>query len=255
MTPPGTVNAADQARLISYLQNNGGNLYTESVNIGIDHFGTEFLETLGIKFKNDGDYGEVAYLTSQSEDLVEDIDFEYGGGDEPHYSVDEMLATSASVLYKSEEGFSRMFYLETDDYKAISGSVVIGAFQDSDSLSMKTYLMAEIVNYFLGITTITDIREAFAGFNGVEVKAWPNPFTDQINISFDLDKTSDVSVHIFDDAGRVVNNLFDGNLPNGNHSFVWAGNSLYGDNVNNGIYFYNININGKSKSGKIILAR
>ena len=54
MTPPGTVNAADQAKLNSYLEDNGGNLYVESVNIGIDHFGTEFLEKLGIKFKNDG---------------------------------------------------------------------------------------------------------------------------------------------------------------------------------------------------------
>ena len=254
MTPPGTVNAADQAKLISYL-NNGGNVYVESVNIGIDHYGTEFLEKLGIKYKNDGDFDEVDYLTAQSEELVKSIDFDYVGGDDPHYSVDELLETSASPIYNCEDDISRMFYLETDAYKVISSSVVIGALKDSDSLSMKVYLMAEIVNYFLGITTITDIQEAFAGLGGMEVNAWPNPFTEQINISFNVDKTADVSVRIFDETGRMINNLFEGYLTNGNHSFTWAGNSPYGGKVNNGIYFYSVEINGKSKSGKILLSR
>jgi len=255
MTPPGSVNSADQAKLIDYLENNGGKLYIESVNIGVDHFGTDFLETLGIKYKNDGDFGEVATLTSQSETLVKDIDFNYGGGDDAHYSVDELLGNTATPLYNCEDDISRMFYLEIDAYKAISSSVALGAFKDSDSLAMKVYLMAEIVNYFLGITTITDIQEFFTGIDGMEVKAYPNPFTENINISFDLDKTADVSIRIFDETGRMVNNLFEGNLSNGNHSFAWAGNSQFGDRVNNGVYFYSLVINGKSKSGKILLTR
>jgi hypothetical protein len=254
MTPPGTVNAADQAKLISYL-NNGGNVYVESVNIGIDHYGTEFIEKLGIKFKDDGDFEEVDYLKAKSDELLRDIDFDYTGGDDPHYSVDELLSTTATPLYNCEDDISRMFYLETDDYKVISSSVVIGAFKDSDSLSMKTYLMAEIVNYFLGITTITDIGEVFAAFDVMEVNAWPNPFIEQINISFNVDKTADVSVRIFDETGRMINNLFEGSLSNGSHSFVWAGNSTFGARLNNGIYFYRVEINGKSKSGKILLSR
>lgn len=254
MTPPGTVNVADQAKLNDYLDN-GGNLYVESVNIGIDHFGTEFLERLGIKYKNDGDFGEVAYLTAQSEELVQDIDFDYAGGDDAHYSVDELMPTTATPLYNCEDNISRMFYKQTEDYRVISSSVALGAFKDSDSLSMKIYLMAEIVNYFLGITTITGVEDVFAGMANMNVEAYPNPFTEQINLSFGLDKTSTVAVQIFDESGRMINNLFDGELGSGNHSFMWAGNTNSGFQVNNGVYFYNVSVNGKSNSGKILLSR
>jgi len=254
MTPPGTVNAADQAKLNDYLDN-GGNLYVESVNIGVDHFGTEFIEKLGIKYKNDGDFGEVEYLTAQSEELVQSIDFEYAGGDDAHYSVDQLMSTTAIPLYNCEEDISRMFYLQTENYKAISSSVALGALKDSDSLSMKTFLMSEIVNYFLGIITVTDIEEVFAGMQGMEVNAYPNPFTEQINITFKLNKAADVSIRIFDESGRMINNLHEGSLSAGNHSFVWTGNSSLGNRVNNGVYFYSVNVNGESRSGKILFSK
>ncbi len=195
------------------------------------------------------------YLTAQSEEFVQDIDFDYVGGEDAHFSVDELLPTTATPLYNCEENISRMFYIETDAYKAISSSVILGAFKDNDSLRMKTYVMAEIVNYFLGITTITDIREVFAGMDNMNVEAYPNPFTEKINLSFGLDKTARVSVQIFDESGRMINNLFDGDLGSGNHSFVWAGNTNSGYRVNNGIYFYNVSVNGKSVSGKILFSR
>jgi hypothetical protein len=240
--------------LNDYLDN-GGNLYVESVNIGIDHFGTEFIEKLGIKYKNDGDFDEVEYLTSQSEELVKSIDFEYAGGSDTHFSVDQLMSTTAIPLYNCEENISRMFYLQTENYKAISSSVAIGAFKDSDSLRMKTYLMAEIVNYFLGIITVTDIEEVFAGMHGMEVTAYPNPFTEQVNISFKLNVTADVSVNIFDESGRLINTLYDGALSSGNQSFVWSGSSSTGNKVINGVYFYNVVVNGSSRAGKIMLSR
>ena len=195
------------------------------------------------------------YLSAQSEELVKSIDFEYAGGDDAHYSVDQLMGTTATPLYNCEENISRMFYLQTENYKAITSSVALGAFKDSDSLSMKTYLMAEIVNYFLGIITITDIEEAFAGLQKMEVNAYPNPFTEQVNISFDLNTTADVSVLIFDESGRMINNLYEGSLSGGSHSFAWAGNSNIGNKVNNGVYFYTVEVNGKSRSGKILLSR
>jgi len=254
MTPPGTVNVAEQALLIDYLEN-GGNLYVESVNIGIDHFGTDFLETLGIKFREDGDFGDVEYITSTSTDLMEDIGFDVGGGDDPHFSVDVLNGTSATEMYVCEENDSRMFYLETDNYRAISSSVVFGALKDSDSLAMKTYLMAEIVNYFLGINAITDVEEALTGLTSMEVSTYPNPFTEQVNISVAVGKTSNVTIQVYDESGRMINNLFEGELSGGSHTFMWTGNTASGIRVNNGVYFYNVTIDGKSRSGKMLLSR
>jgi hypothetical protein len=148
-----------------------------------------------------------------------------------------------------------MYYLQTEDYRIISSSVVLGAFKDSDSLSMKTYLMAEVVNFFLGITTITGIEDVFSGMVNMNVEAYPNPFTDKINLTFGLDNASQVTVRIFDESGRLVNNLFDGELGSGNHSFVWAGNTSSGLQVNNGVSFYSVNVNGKAASGKILFSR
>lgn len=93
---------------------------------------------------------------------MNNVDFTYAGGNEPHYTVDRFLSNGAEMLYTSEDGYHRMFAYNPDSsYKVISSSVLIGALKNADSLSTKPYLLAEIVNYFLGIETATNIRELF----------------------------------------------------------------------------------------------
>lgn len=210
----------------------------------------------GIKFQDHGDIYEVQSIESKNTDLMGSINYVYAGGDSPHYIVDRLIPTSATTLYSSEDDYQRMFVYSPDEsYKVISSSVVFGALKDADSLSMKPYLMAEMINYFLGIGTTTSILEAFGQKDEFLVNVYPNPFAEQIEISFHLQQADNVNLSIFDNNGRLVKHLFSGQIAAGDHSFVWNGKQETGKYLPNGLYVYKIDFNGQTRSGKIVLKR
>lgn len=254
MTPPGTVNAADQARIVDYLVNFGGNLFMESVNIGTDHFGTDMLDEFGIKLVGDGEPEEVVNITATEESFIENINYEYAGGDSPHYSVDRLTGTDAEPLYTSEDGYDRVFLKNEEDmYKVISSSVVLAALKDGDSLSMKPYLMAEMINYFLGVTTVTDIREAFGIYESFQTSSYPNPFRDRVEIAFSLPESSAVSLQIIDQGGRLIKEFPVQRLSAGDQRITWNGKHHNGSPADGGIYFYRLIANDQVSTGKLIL--
>lgn len=256
MTPPGTVNAADQAKLVDYLNNYNGNLYIESTKLGFDHFGTQMMTRFGIKFQDHGDIYEVQSLEARDQDLLQNINFVYAGGDSPHYIVDRLITTGATLLYTSEDSFERTFVYSPDDqYKVISSSVVFGALKDGDSLSMKPYLMAEMISYLTGDGTTTGLLEAFGAIDEFAVNAYPNPFSSETSFDFNLKQTTQVNIRIYDKTGRVVNELVSRELSAGSHSFLWDGQNSKGVKVEDGLYVYKIEFDGQFRSGKIVLKR
>ncbi len=256
MTPPGTVNATDQAKLIDYLTNYAGNLYIEGTKIGYDHFATSMLTHFGIKFDEEGDFYEVNSLASQHDELLEDINFIYAGGDSPHYLVDRLITTAADVLYTSEDGFQRTFAYNADDlYKVISSSALFSAFKDGDSLSMKPYMMAEMINYFLGLGTTTGIQNLLGNSEQLAAASFPNPFAYETSIEFELDKEGMVNVSIFDNIGRPVKELLNSRLPAGKNRILWNATDNFGRAVADGIYFFTLQTANHTQTGKLILKR
>jgi hypothetical protein len=256
MTPPGTVNATDQAKIIDYLTNYAGNLYIEGTKIGYDHFATSMLTHFGIKYDAEGDFYEVNSLDSQHDELMEDVNFVYSGGDSPHYLVDRLITTGADIIYTSEDGFQRTFAYNADDlYKVISSSVLFSAFKDGDSLSMKPYLMAEMINYFLGLGTTTGIQNLFGASGQVAASGFPNPFAYETSIEFELEKGGMVKLSIYDNIGRPVKVLLDSQLPAGKNDIIWNATDSFGRAVANGIYFFTVQTHNHSQSGKLVLKR
>ncbi len=227
------------------------------MNLGIDHYGSELLVTLGVKFVDDGVDDNVRDIVAQSDSLLSDVNFDYAGGSSPRFSIDRLATTDSEILYQSsgdEEG--RIFIKDTGDtFKAISSSVVFGALRDGDSLSMKPYLLAEIIDYLLGYTTITDIREVFGHFARHEAKAYPNPASDYTNISFKLSENTDVTLAIYDEMGRLIDLINKVNLSAGEQTISWNTRDLNGRKVDNGLYFYTIKISDEIISGKLLIQK
>jgi hypothetical protein len=254
MTPPGTVNATDQARLIDYLTNYNGNLYMEGTKIGFDHFGSSMLTHFGVKFDSEGDFYEVHDLTAQNDDLMDEIDFVYAGGESPHYMVDRLVSTGAEVIYTSEDDFQRTFaYNENDNYKVITSSVLFSALKDADSLRMKPYLMAEMVNYFLDIGTTTGIDQLVDSKNNVTATSYPNPFSVETNIEFILPASGNVKVDIFNSSGRLITQLVNRSFSAGRHVVTWNALDHTGQQAGRGIYYYRIITEQQTGTGKLIL--
>jgi hypothetical protein len=84
-------------------------------------------------------------------------------------------------------------------------------------------------------------------------KVFPNPFDNNIEIYFELNKGSNVSLEILDQNYKIVNSVFlNDNLNSGQHIFNWNGKNNKGSKMSSGVYFCRITINNKSKIMKII---
>jgi len=194
-------------------------------------------------------------IAGVNDKLLADINIKYDGGISPQFSIDRLAATTSEELYRSDDGYARMFlYDAADAYRIIASTMTFGALRDGDSLSMKPYLMAEMVDFLLGISTITDVREAFGQTENFASKAYPNPATSNSKINFALEENSDVSLKIYDELGRLVQYFDLNNLLPGNQVLNWDLKNGNGARVNNGLYYYQLSIDGQSNSsGKILV--
>lgn len=179
--------------------------------------------------------------------------FVYAGGVDPHYSIDRMAPLPGTeVLFYSEEQVGRIFSFENDLNRTISSTLVFGALQNNDSLNIKPYLISEYVNYLLNLQTITSLEE---NLTSLFSEAYPNPFSDQIRIQFELKETGHIQLDILDLNGKLIRRLLSGEQQAGTHSITWNGIDDNDIPVENGFYFYNLTINNHSQTGKMILLR
>ena len=119
---------------------------------------------MGVKCNYTGDLYEVDTINAVEEAFLSDLFFAYKGGIDPHYNVDWLGPFASETLVKSDDDVVRITMSGNGNYNFIASSIVIGAFADGDALNIKPYLLSEIINYFLEITTsqqIIDINEGF----------------------------------------------------------------------------------------------
>lgn len=72
------------------------------------------------------------------------------------------------------------------------------------------------------------------------IKAYPNPFSDNITIEIDLTKPRKLSVTIFDINGNLVRSLFEGSA-NGPIRLTWNGKDDRDRHLPKGVYFCRVN--------------
>jgi hypothetical protein len=84
---------------------------------------------------------------------------------------------------------------------------------------------------------------------------YPNPFNPVTEISFGLKEPANVSLRIYDAAGRLVRELAAGTHPAGMHHAIWNGRDASGAAVSSGIYFYKLDAGAFSQTRKIVLLR
>jgi hypothetical protein len=85
--------------------------------------------------------------------------------------------------------------------------------------------------------------------------ALPNPFYGATTIRFELVRPSDVSVGVYDVAGRMIRALIGGPRTAGRDEVVWDGRNDAGEKVASGMYFVRLRSEGRSYSSPLILLR
>jgi hypothetical protein len=79
---------------------------------------------------------------------------------------------------------------------------------------------------------------------------YPNPFNSRTTISYDLPRTSLVTIDIYDMLGRKMTTLLSSSQQAGTHSVVWDARE-----VSSGIYFYKLKANEFSEIKRMILLK
>ena len=84
----------------------------------------------------------------------------------------------------------------------------------------------------------------------IELSNYPNPFNPSTNISYQLAQESNTEIIIFNLKGQRVKELINERQIVGQHSVVWNGDDENNNSVSSGIYFYKLNVNGKTEAVK-----
>jgi len=84
----------------------------------------------------------------------------------------------------------------------------------------------------------------------------PNPFNPSTTIYFEVPEGgANVSLRIYDSAGRPVRTLVNGYEPSGTRQVNWHGTNDHGQSVASGVYFYQLTAPSFSKTKKMVLLR
>ena len=105
--------------------------------------------------------------------------------------------------------------------------------------------------------------QATAGLNDNKVtpneftlsQNYPNPFNPTTDISFTMDKASDVSLTIFNMMGQQVKVIENAYLEAGSHTYKWDGRDQLGQSVSTGVYLYTLTDGQQSMTKKMALMK
>jgi len=90
-----------------------------------------------------------------------------------------------------------------------------------------------------------DIIDNFILYNN-----YPNPFNNSTVFHFKLQKQSDVILKIYDISGQEIEQVINQTLNAATYNIKWQANTL-----SSGIYFYTLEVDGQSKTGKFVVIR
>ena len=79
---------------------------------------------------------------------------------------------------------------------------------------------------------------------------YPNPFNPSTKINFVLNESSKVQLAVFNNKGESVASLINSRLSAGDHSV-----SFDGSNLNSGLYFYTLTVDGVSATNRMVLMK
>jgi len=84
---------------------------------------------------------------------------------------------------------------------------------------------------------------------------YPNPFNPNTSVKFQVPKTGDVSIKIYDMLGQEVRTLFAGEVMRGTYSAEWDGLNDAGMQMSSGSYIYRMIAGEFVQSKKMILLK
>jgi hypothetical protein len=176
-------------------------------------------------------WSDLGYLNPADSTLWFDIWYSWSvDGNTWHNPVKVTYTTDA------DESFPRLIPTTTDDYAYV----------------LTTYGFADgPMDMILVPPMITAADDPMVSRPGVaSLSAKPNPFSDDVSVSFSLASPGMVEASVYNAKGELVETMVRGSMPAGNHSLVWnAGDAPAG------VYFARVNAGEETASARMVLVK
>jgi len=102
---------------------------------------------------------------------------------------------------------------------------------------------------------VDDSQDKPADKPSMSSKCYPNPFSSEITISYNVPEDGKVKIEIYNALGQLISKVVDENLTAGAYRTVWNVESSNAGKLANGLYLCKIVINGKATASKIMLVK
>lgn len=120
-----------------------------------------------------------------------------------------------------------------------------------DLFPVATVFMGRVMDWF----GVVGIEEEASSYLFALSRNHPNPFSNRTTIKYEIPTRSQVSLMIYDIAGRAVTTIVNAQQNAGLHIAEWDGRDKNGMSLPNGIYFYRLHAGENSTTGKMVLMR
>jgi hypothetical protein len=121
--------------------------------------------------------------------------------------------------------------------------------------ALASNVMYILQNFFLEPIDVADAGGPILAPRVHLAPASPNPFASTTALRFDLPRSQPAEMVLLDVAGRQVRRLFEGQLAEGPHEFIWDGRDGSGRLVAGGIYWARLKSDGVVLTQKVTVVR
>ncbi|MEO0050774.1 MAG: FlgD immunoglobulin-like domain containing protein, partial [candidate division WOR-3 bacterium] len=84
-------------------------------------------------------------------------------------------------------------------------------------------------------------------------QALPNPARERVRIKYSLPEETEINLKVYNSAGQLMRTLVSGRAKPGQYSTVWDGKDTKGERAGAGVYFYQLETEGRRLSQKLVL--
>ena len=223
----------------------GGRVYMEGGDTWAFDDPTAAHELFFIKGIVDGS-DDLGTIIGEDLNFASEYSFEYNG---INNYIDQLgVLGDAQVLMKNTSPeYNTAISFENETYKTIGASFEFAGLGNQPG-STKDGLMAEILYFFNISFTWTGVEESLA--NQFGLVAYPNPFTNQVSFSYDLETSSSVTFEVFDIAGKLIYTEAQKLMSAGKHQIDWNAES-----AQPGIYVYRLTAGESIMTNKLVRTR
>ncbi len=245
----------DEADKLVQLLAEGGKVYMEGRVTWHEDEPTNLHPLFNIDTYGDGSYYEIDSVIGMPLQFTDSMSFGFSSGFAFNNQILSPVNGAYSILNLGSGDSACAVAYESGIYKTIGSSVEFGSLIDGDSLSTKMRYLERIIDFF----NLNDYRVGLPEFadrdiSELDMRVYPNPFSQQLHLVAKLPSDAPVSITIYDITGRMVHRLKGERQTDaeGFRHWVWNGTDDHGKSINTGLYIVRLQSASASVSKKVL---